>query len=88
MAILPNCSPQPGRRHAKNTSHLDDVARLLTRAGWTTRDGYPVTASQVADTLASLHDHLAWLEGSGRPKPWGQSTPAQQAMARAALFHG
>jgi len=65
---------------------LDDVARLLTRAGWTTRDGYPLTADQVAYTLTSLHDHLAWLEGIWRPKPWGQSTPAQRAMARAALF--
>jgi hypothetical protein len=67
---------------------LDDVARLLTRAGWRTSDGYAATSSQVAGTLASLHDHLAWLEGSGRPKPWGQSTLAQRAMARAALFPG
>lgn len=65
---------------------LHDVAHLLTRAGWTTRDGRPVTTSQVAHTLTSLHDHLAWLEGGGRPRPWGQSTPTQRAMARAALF--
>jgi len=29
MAILPNCSPQPGRRHAKNTSHLESIGYRL-----------------------------------------------------------
>ncbi len=65
---------------------LDDVARLLTRAGWATRDGYPVNAGQVASTVKTTHDHLVRLEGSKRPTPWGQSTPTQRAMARAALF--
>ncbi|MDQ6838290.1 MAG: plasmid pRiA4b ORF-3 family protein [Actinomycetota bacterium] len=65
---------------------LDDVARLLTRAGWATRDGYPVNAGRVADAVNTVHDHLARLEGRERPTPWGQSTPTQRAMARAALF--
>ena len=45
---------------------LDDVARLLARLGWTTRDGHPVTAGQLADTLASLHDHLGSVNRSVR----------------------
>jgi hypothetical protein len=67
---------------------LKDVAHLLTRAGWTTGNGFPVTAAQVEYTLTSVHDRLAWLEGSWLLHPWGQSTPAQRAMARAALFPG
>ncbi|MDQ6641098.1 MAG: ATP-binding protein, partial [Actinomycetota bacterium] len=65
---------------------LDDVTRLLTRAGWATRDGYPVNAGQVASTVKTAHDHLTRLEGSKRPTPWGQSTTTQRAMARASLF--
>lgn len=67
---------------------LDDIARLLTGAGWTTRDGRPVTRSQVAHALTGLQDRLAWLEGGGRPKHWAQCTATQRAMARAALFPG
>ena len=63
-----------------------EIAQVLTRAGWRTDLGQPVTSAQVWRTAFHVIDRLVWATGSWQGHLLGVTTPTQRALARAAVF--
>ena len=63
-----------------------EIAQVLTRAGWRTDLGQPVTSAHVWRTAFHVIDRLVWATGSWQGHLLGVTTPTQRALARAAVF--